>query len=833
MGSSMNRRRRSLGALAFSGGLLIVAERGAAAQDVEVPILVIEEEEGGPTGEVDDDLDLANLVTSAAKGVTTVQEAPAIITVLPGEEIRDRQVRFLDDLIDLVPGFYRSVQLNNQFPLLSTRGVLQGNLSLRDGVSMFDSYANARTVSRGVPLELVKRIEIISGPGGVLWGANSFLGVINMTTKDAEDIDGVEASAGYGDGNGDRRNYRGYVMAGVPELFGRDDWSLVAHVSYEAWDGPALSKPHALYVAPPPQPNATWTFGPEQMADVPTSWLLDLNGKLTLGNLKLFWSVPFAEKYKPFGFQDAVAVDSLVEDGLVDETGAAICTPLPAGDESVHDGSDRCLDRNRVARRNRIDWIDRFAAAEYSFRTSEDSGMNVKVYFMHQARPFNFVILNPSGLLEGGLVLASDNNAVVRAGTSFDGNVDLTSKWRILYGGEAFHEWTPSDTVRSRQPQGVETTFPGPYNLDRLPLPCPLGGGTWNSMNQTVVGAQKLEGCPLTVNFGISRTTLGGFAATQLRLTEDLIVDGGVRVQGGPELDETSRGYAPAATFSGGAVYEFIPDWHVKLNYAEGFRPPIFNNVGSNGEAVQLDGDPNLKVEESQAFQFEVNARLLRGRDRIRELNLRADYSYTKLNNFITFPTGRYQNTGDRGIHSGEFLGKLYLKGGHRLELGWTWVQQATDDVGGYRAHPEHWFNLSSVNRLGGNLELATVVRVYGAHEDPNRRVEARGLSFDADGHAIDHLDPENPGSMNLLAGSVDVKASEVVVDRLPSTAELQIGVRYTLLEKKLVLQVTAYNAFNAARYAVDSFNAYQPRLEFGPAFMESFRAFASATYTF
>ncbi len=828
----MNRLGGGLGALALSGGLLVVAERGAAGQDIEVPILVMEESGGGEAAEMDDDLDLANLVmiASAAKGVTTVQEAPAIITILPGDEIRDRQPRFLNDLIDLVPGFYRSVQINGQFPYVSTRGVFQSMLHLRDGVSMFDTYANAPTISRGVPLELIKRIEVISGPGGVLWGANSFLGVINMITKDAEDIDGIEASAGYGGGSGDPSNYRGYVMAGVPGLFGREDWSLVAHVAYEAWSAPEGSRPHALYITPPPQPNATWTFGPEQMADVPMSYLLDLNGKLVLGNLKIHWSAPIGQKYKPFGFQAAVAVDTLIEDSLVDDTGALLCTPVSRDDDALADGSDRCLDRNRAARRNVLNWIDRYVAAEYGLRFSADAGLSTKLYFVQLDKDFDLLIMNPSGLLEGGLALSAANE-VLRVGSSVDGNVDITAKWRVLYGGEAFHEWTPDYTVRSRQGAGIESNFSGPYNLDRLPLPCPIGGGTWNAMNQTIVGAEKLTGCPLTMNFNISRTTIGAFVASQLRLTEDLVIDGGMRLQGAPELDSTALGYSPAATFSGGAVYEFIPDWHVKLNYAEGFRPPIFNNVGSNGEAVQLDGDRDLEVETSQSFQFEINARLLRGRERIRELDVRADYSYTKLTNFITFPSARYQNTGDRGVHSGEFLGKLYLKGGHRLELGWTWAQQVTDDVGGYRAHPEHWFNLSAINQLGGGLELATVVRVYGAHEDQNRRIETRGLSFDADGHAVSHFEPAS--SMNLVAGSIDVKASEVVVDRLPSSAELQVGVRYTLLDEQLVLQATAYNAMNATHYTAESFNAYQPRVEFEPSIFETFRFFASATYTF
>ena len=70
--------------------LLTSSPADAQATDVEVPVLILD------TGDLsspaqDEALDLANIVVSAAKGVTTVQEAPAIVTVVTADEIRDRQ----------------------------------------------------------------------------------------------------------------------------------------------------------------------------------------------------------------------------------------------------------------------------------------------------------------------------------------------------------------------------------------------------------------------------------------------------------------------------------------------------------------------------------------------------------------------------------------------------------------------------------------------------------------------------------------------------------------------------------------------------------------------
>ncbi|MHB9156205.1 MAG: TonB-dependent receptor plug domain-containing protein, partial [Endomicrobiales bacterium] len=49
-----------------------------------------------------------------------------------------------------------------------------------------------------LPLENVKRIEFIKGPGSALYGTNAFVGVINVITKSADDINGTEVSGGFG-----------------------------------------------------------------------------------------------------------------------------------------------------------------------------------------------------------------------------------------------------------------------------------------------------------------------------------------------------------------------------------------------------------------------------------------------------------------------------------------------------------------------------------------------------------------------------------------------------------------------------------------------------------
>src|SRR5258706_1705009 len=116
--------------LAWGMGLASVATAGTAFADEvnveahEVPILVVEQPEAGAVTEESDALDLANLVASAAKSSTTVQEAPAIITIVTEDELADRHPLFLTDVIDSIPGFTRLDAFFGTFPQILARGLL-------------------------------------------------------------------------------------------------------------------------------------------------------------------------------------------------------------------------------------------------------------------------------------------------------------------------------------------------------------------------------------------------------------------------------------------------------------------------------------------------------------------------------------------------------------------------------------------------------------------------------------------------------------------------------------------------------------------------------------
>jgi outer membrane receptor protein involved in Fe transport len=809
---------RAAGAARF--GVIVAMSLGGAAAtahaqasgtvtDIEVPAIVIEPTGDAPGAGPDEALDLANVVQSAAKGVTTVQEAPAIVTVVTADEIRDRQFQDLEQLIDTVPGWQRASIYHSTFATPLVRGQVQAVQFLHDGLSLFDPFVNVASVSRVQPMELVKRVEMITGPGGVLWGSNSLLGILNVITKDAEDVDGIEVGAQAGDGRGDRLMARAYAMVGAPNLLG-GKFKLFAHASVETYQGPELTMPLLLFHNALPQPNSANIYGPLTRTDAPQSMIVTLDGKLSYGKLQLRVYAPFGQKYNPIGLSGEPVREALPEDpscpaGTVDPT---------------------CSDPRRVSRKNREDVFDRYAVLEYRTRFArEKAGVVARAYAQQFARGFEpLQVLSPQPLLAGGLAFQTDLTSY-RTGGAVDGDVEVSPELRVLYGAEAFREWKPDNTTSSLQGDGTQSELLGPYDLTRVPLLCPRA--------YDPAAANKLvpvAGCPLTFAFPASRTVLGAYLDPQYRPSKRLIFDLGGRVQVAPSALGLLS-YDLDTTIAATMVWNFIPSWHLKLNYAQGFRPPVFNNTTSNGEDLQIGGNPNLKVETSDATQAEINARIFKGERRIRELSFRIDASYTRLHNLIQVASGNYGNSGERGLTSLEFLGKLYLQGGHRLELGYTYLRGDTSDKGRLRSLPENWFSLAGVwSLIGGKLTATTTFKVTGAAEDPNRLVEYRGSTF----YACPAVDPTC--AVGLKAGTprdpVTVAATDLVLDRLPPIADLSLGLQYTPTAK-LAIRASAYNALFSHAYQPDVFYDYEPHLEYLPNPYEGFRAYLSVMYQY
>jgi iron complex outermembrane receptor protein len=147
--------------------------------------------------------ELTNIeVTSVSKQAERLSDAPASIYVITNDDIRRAGVRGLPEALRLAPNLQVAAASRTKYAI-SARGFNNaiGNklLVLIDGRTVYTPlFSGVFWDQQNVMLEDVDRIEVISGPGATLWGANAVNGVINVITKAAKDTQGALATAGLG-----------------------------------------------------------------------------------------------------------------------------------------------------------------------------------------------------------------------------------------------------------------------------------------------------------------------------------------------------------------------------------------------------------------------------------------------------------------------------------------------------------------------------------------------------------------------------------------------------------------------------------------------------------
>ncbi len=167
------------------------------------------------------DLTLAQLseieIISASKQVGSVLDSPASVYVISRENIRRSGANSIPEALRLAPGIEVARVGSHQWAI-SIRGfnnsIANKLLVLIDGRSVYSPlYAGVFWDVQDTLLEDVERIEVVSGPGGTLWGANAVNGVINIITRSATETQGGFAEIG---GGNEERIYGGFRYGGHP-----------------------------------------------------------------------------------------------------------------------------------------------------------------------------------------------------------------------------------------------------------------------------------------------------------------------------------------------------------------------------------------------------------------------------------------------------------------------------------------------------------------------------------------------------------------------------------------------------------------------------------------
>lgn len=124
-------------------------------------------------------------------------QAPAVANVVTAEQIEALGATHLAEVLETLPGFHVSASQLRPDPIYSVRGIHSQNnaqiLLLVDGVPVVSSVTGGPLITYRMPVSNIARIEVIRGPGSAIYGADAFAGVINILSKDHEELEQPEA----------------------------------------------------------------------------------------------------------------------------------------------------------------------------------------------------------------------------------------------------------------------------------------------------------------------------------------------------------------------------------------------------------------------------------------------------------------------------------------------------------------------------------------------------------------------------------------------------------------------------------------------------------------
>lgn len=161
---------------------------------------------------LEDELDLERLLTvpvvsAASRTAESATDAPATTWVISGTDLRRYGIQSVEEAIRYLGHGMTSYEFDNRLnTAFGARGYMSDNLGLHIAVLIDGNQAggSSKTARGGqqylMPIELVDHIEVVIGPGSVVYGNSAMLGVINVVTRSASSIEGenvvVQGSAG-------------------------------------------------------------------------------------------------------------------------------------------------------------------------------------------------------------------------------------------------------------------------------------------------------------------------------------------------------------------------------------------------------------------------------------------------------------------------------------------------------------------------------------------------------------------------------------------------------------------------------------------------------------
>ena len=138
---------------------------------------------------------------SASRFAQRINDAPANVTVITAAEIKQYGWRTLAEILRSVAGI--DVRYDRIYEYVGVRGFSRsadyntGLTVLVDGYRMNDNIYDSGFIGAelGLDVDLIEKVEVVRGPASALYGGNAVLGVVNVITRSASEVGGVELAA--------------------------------------------------------------------------------------------------------------------------------------------------------------------------------------------------------------------------------------------------------------------------------------------------------------------------------------------------------------------------------------------------------------------------------------------------------------------------------------------------------------------------------------------------------------------------------------------------------------------------------------------------------------
>ncbi len=155
-------------------------------------------------------------VYSASMHLQPSGDAPSSVTVVTANEIKEHGYRTMADILRTVRSFF--VTYDRNYSSLGIRGFARpGDFNTRILLLVNDHRLNDNIYDEAmigtefpIDVDMIQQIEIVRGPASSLYGSNALFSVINIITKQAQDLNGLELSAEAGSFNA----YKGRISYG-------------------------------------------------------------------------------------------------------------------------------------------------------------------------------------------------------------------------------------------------------------------------------------------------------------------------------------------------------------------------------------------------------------------------------------------------------------------------------------------------------------------------------------------------------------------------------------------------------------------------------------------